>query len=110
MEPLVIVETARFAKWVRKSKLRAAVDALHDELRANRTAGDVIPDGSGLRKVRMGGLGRGKQGGFRVVYVLLVDQTLALIVAGYSKSEKEDLAADELKQLVAEVATFTPEG
>jgi hypothetical protein len=110
VEPLTILETTRFAKWVRKNNLRAAVNVLYAELEADRTAGDVIPGGGGLRKVRMAGLGRGKQGGFRVIYVLLLNQTTAFLLTGYSKSETEDLTADELKQLVAEVATLTEGG
>jgi hypothetical protein len=49
----------------------------------------------------MGGLGRGKRGGFRVIYVLLIDRTAAALLDGYSKSEKEDLTADEQKALAA---------
>lgn len=108
VDELIILETPRFKRWVKKNKLTSAVAALSDELQADRTAGDVIPGGGGLRKVRMAGLGWGKQGGFRVIYVLLLNQTTAVLVSGYSKSEKEDLSADELKQLVAEVAALSP--
>jgi len=52
----------------------------------------------------MAGGGRGKSGGFRVVYVLLVNRAVAVLMDGYSKSEKEDLSADELAGLVAQLA------
>lgn len=101
MNELLILETESFAKWVQKSRLRPAVDKLVADLRQNPDAGDVIPGGKGFRKVRMAGLGRGKSGGFRVIYVLFVNRRLAALVDGYSKSDKEDLSADELKSLVA---------
>lgn len=102
-----ILETTKFRRWVRKHGLRAAVDALHADLRDDPLAGQVIPGGGGLRKVRMAGSGRGKSGGFRVIYVLILNRTTAVLMTGYSKAEKEDLTADELKQLVKEVAALT---
>jgi hypothetical protein len=107
---LIIVETTKFQKWVENTGLRSAVDKLCDELRANPEVGAVIPKGAGLRKVRMAGLGVGKSGGFRVIYLLMLDQTTAVLMTGYSKAEKGDLKASELKQLVKDVATLTQEG
>lgn len=101
MNELIILETVSFAEWVRKSRLRSAVDKLIADLRRSPDAGDVVRGGTGFRKVRMAGLGRGKSGGFRVIYVLLVNRRVAALVDGYSKSDKEDLSADELKALVA---------
>jgi len=102
MEPkFTIHEMPHFSKWVRKNRLQSAVEALKEELSENPDVGDVIPGGGGLRKVRMAGLGRGKSGGFRVVYVLFLDRTAALLLAGYSKSAQDDLSADEVKELVS---------
>jgi mRNA-degrading endonuclease RelE of RelBE toxin-antitoxin system len=98
---LLVIETESFAAWVRKGRLRSAVDKLIDDLKENPTEGVVIRSGKSFRKVRMAGLGRGKSGGFRVIYVLLVSHRVAALVDGYSKAEKEDLSADELKALVA---------
>jgi hypothetical protein len=109
MNPLLFVESARFARWVKKSNLRAAVGELYAELAVNPEAGPVIQNGGGLRKVRMAGLGRGKSGGFRVVYVLVLRQAVALVVDGYSKSVKEDVTADELADLRKLVAELTPQ-
>jgi hypothetical protein len=36
-----------------------------------------------------------------VVYVLLLGRTTAALLDGYSKSEKEDLTADELRAIIA---------
>jgi len=104
VEELQFLQTDRFRKWVRKNRLESAVARLRAELLVEPDAGDVIPGGHGLRKVRMAGGGRGKSGGFRVVYVLLVNRAVAVLMDGYSKSEKEDLSADELAGLVAQLA------
>ncbi len=109
MNPLLFVESARFVRWVKKSRLRSAVGELYAELATNPESGAVIQGGGGLRKVRMAGLGRGKSGGFRVVYVLVLRQAVALVVDGYSKSEKEDLSADDLAELRKLVAELTPQ-
>ena len=53
------------------------------------------PDPNGLRKIRFGYGGRGKSGGGRTIYyVMLDDETVYLLVA-YAKVDKEDLTADE---------------
>ena len=97
----VIHEMPDFAKWVRKNRLRSAVEKVKEDIAANPDTGDVIPGGGGLRKIRMAGQGRGKSGGFRVIYVLFLDRTAALLLDGYSKSQKADLSADEVKELVS---------
>lgn len=68
---------------------------------ANPEVGDLIPGSGGIRKMRMGdpGRGRGKRGGYRVLYVDLPDLKLTYLLAMYGKGEKEDLSSSELKQL-----------
>jgi hypothetical protein len=106
---LLFLESVIFRKWLRKNRLQSAVTRLREDLAANRLLGDVIPGGGGLRKVRMGGAGRGKQGGFRVVYTLMVNRTVALLLDGYSKSQQDDLSADELARLIALAELMRPQ-
>jgi hypothetical protein len=87
--------------WVRKNRLTAAVSRLKVQLAADPTAGDVVPRSGGLRKVRMAGAGRGKSGGFRVIYMLLLGSRYIALLDGYDKTEQEDLTADELKAIRA---------
>ena len=98
--------TPVFDKWVRKNRLGSAVGKLKAEIEAAPETGDVIPGYGGLRKIRMGGQGRGKSGGFRVVYFLLLGRTAAALMRGYAKSETENLPDDELKRLAASAAEF----
>ena len=108
-KPVQILDAPRFAKWVRKARVTTAVERITAELQGNPMLGNVIPGYGSLRKVRMAGAGRGKRGGFRVVYTLLIDSTLLVLLDGYSKSDKEDLSANELAALVARAAAVEAE-
>jgi mRNA-degrading endonuclease RelE of RelBE toxin-antitoxin system len=68
--------------------------------------GDVIPDTGGLRKLRWkeSRRGKGKRGGVRVIYYWYASGSLIYLLHIYSKSEQEDLSADEkriLRRLVS---------
>jgi hypothetical protein len=64
-------------------------------------AGDVIKGLAGLRKLRFGYGGRGKRGGGRVVYFLMVGDDTAIMVFAYSKSDQSDLTQGQRKVLLA---------
>ncbi len=61
-------------------------------------AGDVIPNGGGLRKLRWRSAGRGKRGGIRVIYYVWSMRRLYLVYA-YDKKEQGDLTGEQLKRL-----------
>ena len=105
MNEMLILEARGFSKWVTRNRLRKAVNALIEEMKIAPDVGDVIPKGSGLRKVRMAGQGRGKSGGFRVIYLLCVNREVAVLIHGYSKSVQEDLTPSQLQSLVADIPT-----
>ncbi len=67
---------------------------------ANPQAGNLIPGGGGLRKIRWKMKGRGKRGGARIIYYFAVKNDLILLLDIYAKNEKSDLTKDELKMLV----------
>ncbi len=94
-----IIETKPFAR---------RRDELFDEeqfrefgqfLTLNPTGGDVIPGGSGLRKIRWAGSGRGKRGGVRVIYYVRSETNRLFLIVGYRKNECEDLTKAEIKRL-----------
>ena len=69
--------------------------------------GVVIPGGSGVRKLRVRNtdLGKGKRGGYRLLYYV-EDQpvpTIYLLLL-YAKSDREDLTRQELQRLLDELA------
>lgn len=61
--------------------------------------GSVIPDSSGIRKMRWALAGRGKRGGARVIYYLAVSREKILLIDIYAKNEQEDLSSNELKAM-----------
>ena len=64
-------------------------------LASDPLAGDEIPGTGGGRKLRFGAGGRGKRGGFRVIYYLLTDNFPIVAITLYGKNERSDLTEDE---------------
>lgn len=56
----------------------------------------VIPRTGGARKARMSAKGRGKSGGYRVVYYFVLENTVWLLTI-YDKVQKENLSPEEEK-------------
>lgn len=61
--------------------------------------GAVIPDSSGIRKLRWASSGHGKRGGARIIYYIAVSEGRILLLDIYAKNEKENLLPDEIKDL-----------
>lgn len=43
--------------------------------------------------------GKGKRGGYRVIYLDILEVELAFLIALYDKNEKEDISSDEKRVL-----------
>ena len=71
-------------------------------------AGDLIPGGRGLRKLRRPAKGRGKRGGARVIYYHVTQQHVILLIVAYAKNEQEDLDRRQLQILAQLVKTEFP--
>ena len=65
----------------------------------------LIPGGSGMRKARWAGSGRGKRGGVRVIYYFAAPAAVYFI-AVYAKNEKENLSDSERKALAKILRPF----
>lgn len=70
-------------------------------LMANPQAGDVIPGGGGIRKLRWGARGQGKRGGLRVIYYWVTRDDQILLITMYHKSEMVDLSRAALRKMRA---------
>jgi len=68
-------------------------------LLANPEVGDVISETGGLRKMRYGGKGKGKSGGYRITYLHRPEAEKIYLIVLYAKNEQEDLSSDEKKLL-----------
>jgi mRNA-degrading endonuclease RelE of RelBE toxin-antitoxin system len=65
----------------------------------NPEAGEVIPDTGGLRKLRWPGKGKGKRGGYRVIYYFFNEAIPVYLLAVYPKSQQIDLTAEQKRRL-----------
>lgn len=96
---LLDVEFVRLPTFERTADgLLSETDILELELllAAQPGAGDLIPGGRGLRKLRRPAKGHGKRGGARVIYYHISRQHLVLLVMAYAKNEQDDLDRKQL--------------
>src|SRR5690625_1357031 len=78
---------------------------LQAALLANPESGDVIPRSGGCRKFRWRAPGRGKRGGYRVIYFLRNAEGLIVLVLLYAKNVRENVEPGLLRELKER---FTP--
>jgi hypothetical protein len=88
------LKTKWFKKWAKKNSISdyVLVNTL-DSLSENLGAANL---GGGLYKVRSKRIGKGKSGGYRTL-IAYKERDKAIFLYGFSKSEKENLETDELK-------------
>ncbi len=102
-----IVRTKRYTKDLKRIGASVAdVSALETAIASDPTVGDVVPGLRGIRKVRFGVRGKGKRGGGRAIYFLMVVDDAAVMLSAYAKSEKADLTAADKRILLALVKEF----
>jgi mRNA-degrading endonuclease RelE of RelBE toxin-antitoxin system len=97
---ITVAEVDPFAATARRAEL--AEDERQDItvfLANNPEAGDIIPGTGGLRKLRWAGKGKGKRGGYRVVYYFFDESVPVFLLAVYPKNQRIDLSPEQKKQL-----------
>lgn len=95
------IETTGFTKAIADFLPDHAYAKVQQRLMVNPDEGDVMPGCGGLRKVRTADpkRGKGKRGGARVIYLHVPMARRFYLLDIYGKDEKDDLSADEKKQL-----------
>jgi hypothetical protein len=63
------------------------------------SAGDVVPESGGIRKVRWGRAGSGKSGGVRVIYFTRNSEGQLVLLTLYAKSKTDNLTGPKLKEI-----------
>ncbi|MGK6314228.1 type II toxin-antitoxin system RelE/ParE family toxin [Neorhizobium sp. DT-125] len=97
-----IVRTGRYLKDMKRIGASVAdMASVEQEIAANPTAGDVIQGLSGIRKIRFGFGNRGKRGGGRAIYFLMLSDDTVLMITAYAKNEKADLSQADKKVILA---------
>ena len=92
---MTVVETARFLKDAKPLMSDAERATLVEFVGADPTAGTVIPETGGVRKIRWALKGKGKRGGARVVYFYHSPHLPVFLLAAYAKNEKATLSKSE---------------
>lgn len=86
----------------RYRSIRTDLQPLLDELQSGNLIGDQIPGtGYTVFKVRLknSDIQKGKSGGYRVIYQLRGD-TYILLVVIYSKSDQDDIPANQIRDII----------
>ncbi len=96
-------ETKAFTRDVNSLLSEESYFLLQNYLQENFLLGDVIPGGSGLRKIRWRIEGKGKRGGARIIYYFASEKGYIYLMAIYGKNQQADLDKSQLKRLSAEV-------
>jgi putative component of toxin-antitoxin plasmid stabilization module len=96
---VVFVELTPFIAFSTEHWSDEDLRGLQNFLLAEPDAGDVIPGGSGLRKLRWAVKGRGKRGGARVIYYRHVPNECIYLICAYVKSAQADLTHKQIKTL-----------
>jgi len=92
-----IIKTTIFNKAIKKLLNDQEVQLIEDYIVDNPFAGDEIKGSKGLRKVRFPYRGKGKSGGIRVIYYVMISNDSCYLITAYPKSKKIDLTSSEIK-------------
>ena len=93
--PITVAETPLFLRQAADVWDDAEHDAFVTFIASNPTAGNVIPDTGGVRKVRWTRSGAGKRGGTRVIYFYHDAGRPLYLLMVYAKAQREDLTPDQ---------------
>lgn len=96
---MVFVETSAFTRRITTLLSDEEYAAVQLELGEQPDLGQLIPEGGGVRKLRVSAKGRGKSGGGRVIYYWAVARDRIFFLRAYAKNEQSDLTRQEIRTL-----------
>ena len=97
------IETKLFTRLVQEYLSDDDYQELQKLLMADPEAGDVIPGSGGVRKLRWRAPGRGKRGGYRVIYFSRIERGVIWMLTMYPKNVKDNIPAKVLRQIREEM-------
>lgn len=104
-----VVPLPIYERQVRKLLTTAEREKAEREIAAAPVRWPVVPDAGGARKARVARGGRGKSGGARVIYYVLVRGDRLYLMDIYGKSAKEDLTDADKSRIRETVAAIEAE-
>ena len=97
------IETRLFTRLVVEYLSDDEYAALQQALVEDPDSGPVIPGSGGVRKMRWAAPGRGKRGGYRIIYYVKRANGVIWMLTMYPKSVAENIPAHLLRQIRKEV-------
>jgi mRNA-degrading endonuclease RelE of RelBE toxin-antitoxin system len=97
------IETRLFTKLVVDYLTDEEYGALQESLMRAPEAGQVIQGSGGIRKIRWAAQGRGKRGGYRVIYYVRRAHGIIWMLTMYPKNVAENIPTHVLRQIRKEV-------
>src|SRR5437588_317303 len=97
------IETKLFTRLMQEYLTDEEYRELQALLIEQPEAGDVVPGSGGVRKLRWRAPGRGKRGGYRVIYFARVERGVIWMLTIYPKNVKDTIPADVLRRIRREV-------
>lgn len=97
------IETRIFSRLVQDYLTDEEYRNLQLELIRNPGAGNVIRGSGGVRKIRWAAAGRGKRGGYRVIYFVRRAESAIWMLTMYPKGEIDSIPGHVLKQIREEL-------
>ena len=97
------IETRLFTKLVIEYLTDEEYRALQESLMRNPDVGPVIPGSGGIRKIRWAAQGRGKRGGYRIIYYVRRTHGVIWMLTMYPKNVAENIPTHVLRQIRKEV-------
>lgn len=97
------IETGLFTRLVQEYLSDDEYSRLQHQLMREPEAGAVVHGSGGVRKLRWAAVGRGKRGGYRVIYFVRRTSGVIWMLTIYPKNVADSIPAHVLKQIREEI-------
>jgi len=97
------IETRLFSRLAQQYLSDEQYSALQQTLIDDPELGPVIPGSGGVRKMRWAPTGRGKRGGYRIIYYVRRSNGVIWLLTMYPKNETDTIAANVLRRIREEI-------